>query len=188
MRIQSSGWDGMEARIWARRLVQRKDWLALDLETTGLEESAEVVEIGAVGPQGETILDLLVRPSRPLVPLSMRIHGLTAATLEQAPRFENIYPIVSRALVTRSVVSYNSEFDRRILDCACQTAGYDPFSCEWHCALAWYEKWRGFRPRLSIACEIEGIGAQQEHRALPDAFLVWQLVRKMAGIESETPY
>jgi DNA polymerase-3 subunit epsilon len=181
MRRQSNGWNAMEAQTWARRLVQREDWLAVDVETTGLDESAEIVEIGAVGPRGEAILDLLVRPSLEPDHSSTRIHGLDAKVLNHAPCFEDIYSVVNRVLTSRYVISYNAEFDRRVLDSVCWRMGLDPIDCDWECAMARYEQWRGFRSSLTTACEIEGIFATQRHRALPDALVVWRLVLKMAG-------
>jgi DNA polymerase-3 subunit epsilon len=181
MRRRSSGCDAAKAQIWARGLVQREDWLVFDVETTGLEDSAEIVEVGAVGPLGETILDLLVKPKCPVDYLSSPIHGLEAAKLEQAPSFETVYALVSRKLCGHRVIAYNAEFDQRVLDNACRKAGFHPVSCVWDCAMARYEQWRGFRASLANACEIEGIATLQRHRALPDALLVWQLLRKMAG-------
>lgn len=171
----------MKAQTWARRLVQREDWLVVDVETTGLDDSAEIVEIGAIGPRGETILDLLVRPNRSLDHFSSRIHGLEAATLDHAPSFGAVYALVTRKLTGRHVVAYNAEFDQRVLGNACRRAGFNPVNCVWECAMARYEQWRGFRASLATACEIEGIGTHQRHRALPDALLVWQLLRNMAG-------
>ena len=43
-----------EAKSWAHHLVQRDDWLVIDVETTGLDGNAEIVEAAVVGPRGDT--------------------------------------------------------------------------------------------------------------------------------------
>ena len=37
-----------EAIIWARQMLKSKDWVVLDLETTALEDQAQIVSIGLI--------------------------------------------------------------------------------------------------------------------------------------------
>ena len=171
-----------EAKSWARRLVQRDDWLVIDVETTGLDENAEIVEAAVVGPRGDTLFDAVMRPRTPPDPGTSRVHGLTAEALHGEAPYEQFHRTLDALLTGRLVVAYNAAFDRQVLAHTCQVAGLPPIGCTWDCAMLRYEQWRGFHASLATACEVESIDAPAlRHRALPDARLVWRLMRRMAG-------
>ena len=161
--------------------MQREDWVVIDVETTGLDQRAEIVEVAAISPRGEALLNHLVHPRCALHESMVRIHGLDEKVLASAPFFEELYSAMYLVLTGRCAIAYNAEFDRWALDTACFKAGVAPLDCSWECALTWYQRWRGFRPSLATACEVEGITISKLHRALPDALLVWRLLQKMAG-------
>ena len=181
MKERSRAFEMATAKTWAHHLMQRDDWLVMDVETTGLGRGAEVVEAAIVGSRGNTLLDTLVRPRTPPEPEASSVHGIHADALRHEPRFERIYPALANLLTGRMIVAYNAEFDRHILSHACQALGLPQIDCTWECAMLRYEQWRGFRASLATACEIESIAIAPRHRALPDAQLVWNLIRRMAG-------
>ena len=171
-----------KAKSWAHHLVQRDDWLVVDVETTGLGPNLEIVEVALVGSRGDTLLDAIVRPRMPPESGASRLHGLTADILRRASRFEEVYGILSDLLTGRTAVAYNAIFDRQAMNNTCCVAGLAPLSCTWECAMQRYEQWRGFHASLTTACEVESIDTTApRHRALPDAQLVWRLIRRMAG-------
>ena len=67
-------------------------WVAIDLETTGLNSDREaIIEIGAVKFQGNTVLDTFqtfVNPGRKLTPFSKRFTGITQEQVDEATPFE----------------------------------------------------------------------------------------------------
>lgn len=171
-----------EAKSWAHHLVQRDDWLVIDVETTGLDGNVEIVEAAVVGPRGDTLLDAVVRPRTPPEPGASRVHGLSAETLDRAHPYEQVHGVLNSLLAGRVVVAYNAAFDRKALNRTCQMAGLPPIACTWDCAMLRYEQWRGFQTSLTTACEVESIVTPApRHRALPDARLVWHLIRRMAN-------
>ena len=171
-----------KAKSWAHHLVQRDDWLVVDVETTSLGTTAEIVEVALVGARGDTLLDAMVRPRTAPAPGASRLHGLSADILRRASRFEEIYGILTDLLNGRTVVAYNATFDLQAMNHTCYVARLAPISCTWECAMVRYEQWRGFHASLATACEVESIvTAAPRHRALPDAQLVWRLIRRMAG-------
>ena len=182
MKRRSRASDMAVAKSWAHHLVQRDDWLVIDLETTGLGNSAEIVEAAIVGARGDTLLDEVVRPRTPSEPGASRVHGLSADILRSAVPFEHVYPILVEFLTGRTAVAYNAAFDQHVLNHTCGIAGLPRIGCAWDCAMLRYEQWRGFHASLATACEVESIvTASPRHRALPDAQLVWRLTRRMAG-------
>ena len=182
MKKRSRASETATAKTWAHHLMLRDEWLVIDIETTGLGANAELVEAAIVGSSGETLLDTVVRPRTPPEPEASRVHGLYVDTLRNQVRFEQIYGVLARLLTGRTVIAYNSEFDQQVLNHTCKTAGLPQIDCTWECAMLRYEQWRGFRASLATVCEIESIVATGlHHRALPDARLVWNLIRRMAG-------
>ena len=182
MRRHSRAFETATARAWARRLTQRDDWLVVDVETTGLSANAELVEVAVVSNTGETLLDAVVRPRTPPDPGASRVHGLSAAELRNHVSFKHIHEMLVQILTRRIAIAYNAVFDQQVLDHTCHVAGLPRIDCTWECAMLRYEQWRGFRASLATACEIESIVAiAPRHRALPDARVVWSLIRRMAG-------
>ena len=170
------------AKTWAHHLVQRDDWMVIDVETTGLGTNAEIVELALVDARGETLLDDVVRPLTDPTPGASRVHGLSADVLRRASPFGKIYSLLWDILSQRTVVAYNAAFDRQVVDHTCEIAGLCPIQCTWECAMLRYEQWRGFRASLATACEVESIVVDaRRHRALPDARLVWRLIQRMAA-------
>ncbi len=181
MKKRSRAFETASAKTWAHHLMQRDDWVVMDIETTGLGINAEIVEAAVVDNRGDTLLETLVRPRTPPEPGASRVHGLNAAALRNEPRFEQIYEVLARLLIGRTVIAYNATFDQQVLTHTCGEAGLPQIDCTWECAMLRYERWRGFRASLATACEIESIASAPRHRALPDAQLVWNLIRRMAG-------
>ena len=71
-------------------LIAEREYVALDLETTGLmAETDRIVEIGAVRfrADGEELgrFESLVNPERPMSPAAFAIHGLSDEILATAP-------------------------------------------------------------------------------------------------------
>lgn len=171
-----------EAKSWAHNLVRRDDWLVIDFETTGLDQNAEIVEAAVVGHRGDTLFNAVIRPRTPPDPGTARVHGLTAETLDGAAPYEQFHGVLETTLAGRLVIAYNAAFDRQVLAHTCHVAGLPAIGCTWDCAMLRYEQWRGFHASLATACEVESIDAPvRRHRALPDARLVWRLIRRMAG-------
>ena len=62
--------------------MQNFSFVCLDLETTGLEESAEIIEVGMVKVvDGEIVerFDQLVQPTRPIPEAITLLTGITAS-------------------------------------------------------------------------------------------------------------
>ena len=68
-----------EAGLTFGELLNRQDFLILDIETTGLGKGAEVVEIAVVDTTGATLLSTVVMPVWRINSEASDIHGLTRA-------------------------------------------------------------------------------------------------------------
>jgi len=94
-------------------------FVALDLETTGLDpETDAIIEIGVVKFRGETVLgewSTLVRPERPIPPSVVELTGIRPEEADQAPPLRAILPRL-RAMVGDAVlVGHSIEQDLAFL-------------------------------------------------------------------------
>ncbi|HML23699.1 MAG TPA: 3'-5' exonuclease [Aggregatilinea sp.] len=180
-----------EAAQWAYDLLQ-SDFVIFDSETTGTGFQDELVQVGVIDGRGETVLDTLVKPTRPIDPGASRVHGLSAVHLIGAPAFKTVYPDLAAALGGKRVVAYNVDFDRRILYQSC--ALYDLPRVEaaaWECAMkryaAYFGSWNSMKNdfrwhKLEAACANEDVNVYDlnAHSAVDDCRLTLRLIQKMA--------
>jgi DNA polymerase III subunit epsilon len=135
-----------QAIDWARAVLDQPDrYVILDTETTGLTDYDEVIQIGVIDPHGSVLLDRLIKPAqKKYIPRKVTaVHGITMAMLEGMPFYRDIADMVQQAVQGRTVITYNADFDRRLL---VQTAGFsggfvppDP----WECAMLQYAQFVG---------------------------------------------
>ena len=107
--------DHDAAAGWARKVLDDPAAVVLDTETTGLHDSARIVEIAVLGVDGSVLLDSLVNPGVPIPAEATRIHGITDDMVKDAPGFSDLLVPLTAALHNRKIVIYNREFDKRRL-------------------------------------------------------------------------
>lgn len=97
--------------------VQKRGFVVLDTETTGLHDPARVIELALVfmSPDGRiesSWTTLLKGDGHSGGPKLERIHGIRNADLVKAPEFRSIAPAFEAALQGRLVFGHNAKFDR----------------------------------------------------------------------------
>ena len=97
--------------------------LFLDTETTGLHNTAEIIEICIIGPDGQALLDSLVRPRRSIPPNVVRVHGITDEMVRGAPTWLHLWPRLEAILRGGLMGAYNAEFDLRMFQQSHQLNG-----------------------------------------------------------------
>lgn len=141
--------DRQAAVAWAHWALTARNVVILDTETTGLDETAEVLEIALLSTRGEVLLDTRVKPASPIPAAATAVHGLDAAAVADAPSFRAVYPQLAALLRKRFVVVYNAAYDRRLLE---QTSGRygltAPRPAGWHCAMLEYARFSGMWNRF----------------------------------------
>lgn len=168
-------------------VLDRGDWVVLDLETTGLFSRSEIIEIAIVAADGQVLMDQLVMPKGRISSAATAIHGIRRQMLKAAPRWPDLLPHVSMLLSGRPVITYNAPFDMRMIKQSSSAWGLTAVRVESHCAMRAYARHRSGRGgsgrwhRLGSACRAEGIADRQSHRALDDAILTRQLILKAAA-------
>lgn len=177
------------AAAWAAALLRRPDVVFLDTETTGLDGTAEIIEIAVIDVAGGTLLDTLVRPDGTIPPDAARIHGIRDAMVASAPRWPEVYGHLLPLLAGRTVVVYNAEFDWRLVGQMNRRFGLTLPDSDWQCAMRqyahyaaqWHDRYGGYRwHKLDVAVTRFGLPASG-HRARADALACRAVVAGMAG-------
>lgn len=169
------------AAQWARSLVSAPlEWLILDVQTTGICSDAEVIEIAVVTPDGGTLLNTFIKPSRPIPPSAIRIHNITNEMVANAPEANSLLTPLEEILFGMLVVAYGADFDRAKTNNMFRQAGVTPPQrIEWQCAMVWharfYAEWSEFHSDYLWQPLLGGV-----HRARENCLATLRLIQGMA--------
>lgn len=178
-------------------LLSDPDAIIIDTETTGLDASAEIVEIAIVAvASGRVLYNALVIPRGSVPSAAAAIHGLDKRTIRKlgGEPWEKHWPEVARIIEQASViVGWNIKFDLRMIR---QTSvGHSPrvpaTSRKSFDLLQFYRdifQHKGNGWRLEQVMDREGLTWEGEkHRALTDCMAVRQIMMALARKELPGP-
>jgi DNA polymerase III subunit epsilon len=110
--------------------------IVLDTETTGLNpaEGHRVLEIGAVeivhqAPTGR-VFHTLINPERDVPEDAARVHGHTAAALQDKPAFASVVDEFLAFVGDSTLVIHNAEFDMRFVNAELARLGREPIGMD----------------------------------------------------------
>lgn len=190
------GWRGRSevARAYARARLPspRTPWreasyCVVDLELSGLDpRRGEIVSFGALPiEEGRVRLDGaaagLVQPTRPLAAESIRVHGIRAADLADAPALADALVPLLAAMTGRVLIAHHAPVERAFLSRALRRLGVrlnGPVLDTALLARIWLAERDGELPRrmtltdLTLAC---GLPVHSPHTAIGDALTTAQL-------------
>jgi DNA polymerase III epsilon subunit family exonuclease len=171
------------------------EFVALDLETTGLSPQTErIVEIGAVRfrVDGEELgrFQSLVNPRRPMPYAAQRIHGISDADLVGAPGIETVLPRFLNWLTASCIpvlMAHNARFDASFLTCELDRLGLRDVEHDVHDTL---DLARRRLPhlashRLDYLARALALDPDGPHRALADSLRVKDLWIALKGHEAQ---
>ncbi len=97
-----------------------RTFVALDLETTGLDADREnIIQVGAVKFQGDQVLDrfdTFVNPGRGIPEFIQRLTGIRPDQVSRAPHFSSVSQGLEEFIEDHPVVGHNIAFDLRFLE------------------------------------------------------------------------
>ena len=178
-----------------------KNCLILDTETTGLGEDAEVVEISIIDAQGNTLLNSLVKPSKPIPADATAVHGITNEMVSGAPAWDQLHKQFADIMSNKEqpLIIYNDSYDMRVLNQTARIYGIRPAyftssfvrNCESvYCAMLayaeFYGEWDNYRnafkwQKLTNAVKQCGLEVENAHRSLSDCRMTLQVLQFMAA-------
>jgi DNA polymerase III subunit epsilon len=162
-------------------------WCVVDLELSGLDPRRhEIISFAAVPvEQGRAqladVVSGLVRPSRSLTESSVRIHGLRAADLANAPPLRDAIEPLLGAMAGRALVAHVAQIERAFLGRALREQGVrlrGPFADTNVIGRLWLCERDGRAPAdlgLGELAETLGLPVHAKHDALGDAVTTAQV-------------
>lgn len=173
------------------RLFAAKQPLYLDTETTGLDPTAQIVEVALLEHDGTVLLETLVRPTRRIPQDAIWVHGITDEMVAGAPAWPEVWAELASRLQGRALGIYNVDFDLRLMRQSHKTHGlaWEPPSFSPFCIMNLYAQFRGehgpargtYRwQSLENARRQCGLSLPNEHRARADSDLARAVLLHMA--------
>jgi len=162
----------------------QESYVVLDLETTGLNATTdEIIEIGAVKDDHGTISDFhaLVSIDNPLPKDIVQLTGITDDMLRQGQNLKDVLPALVEFVGNKPIVGYNINFDLKFLNGALCRCGMSRLNNQVVDLIKIVRREQLFQEnyRLETTLKSYGIADKVPHRALQDAQLILQLVKKV---------
>ena len=180
----------LQAVELARRVLQQKP-IYIDTETTGLDSSAEIVEISVVDHDGSILFDSIVRPKNLIPREAQSVHHITNEMVKDARPWYVIWPTLRPILFGRLLAFYNADFDMRMLKQSHEQYGspwkenfqtFDILKLYAQFASVWDPRRRSFKYHsLQSAGQACNITLENTHRATDDTLLTRALLHYIAN-------
>ncbi len=181
-----------------RTSTSAADWVAIDIETTGLSPRTDrIVEVAIArfDPSGRELdaWATLIQPMRDMG--ATRIHGITAGDVRTAPTFPRAAPEILARLSGARLAAHNARFDLGFLQIEFERAGIAWGNAEAFCTMTVpHELGVVVNRRLAACCAELGIPMAHEHTALGDAratasilFRTMERVRRLPDLPAIAP-
>jgi len=175
----------------AREWMDGDETVILDTETTGLDENAEIVEIAVIDRGGKTLLQSLVKPTKPIPADISEIHKITDAMVADAPSWPEVQAQLVQILRGRRLVIWHADYDLRLIGQSAAAHGIVPPALTAECAQTAYKRFYGEpgeeagkvrRQRLTNAAAQQGVEIHgQAHRAEVDCLTTLGVIAAMAS-------
>ena len=156
-------------------LVAAERYVALDIETTGLNPAQEqILELAAVRAENGCITERfsqLVRPTRPISPFITELTGIDDAMVANAPSIEKVLPEFLEFLGEDLLLGHNTAFDLRFIRYHSMVVMKRKVCNPYMDTLRFSRYLFPDLPnhKLSTLIQCFGVGETVEHRALSDA-------------------
>jgi DNA polymerase III subunit epsilon len=179
---------------WARKLLNTKDFVILDTETTGLGHADEVVQVGIIDADGRELIDSLVKPekARRMPRRAQDVHGISMKMLANAPTFFELHPQIIEAVAGRVVLCYNAAFDMRVMVQTARKYDLEERGCQLDlrsdCVMIAYSQFIGEYRKYSHGYAWQKLPrlSQQNHKAVEDCQLTLDLMREVAAVPRQS--
>ena len=158
-----------------RRFLFPKDYIVLDLETTGFSpQNDDIIEIAMLKYQNSQLVshfESFVKPSKPIPINVARLTGITDYTVCNAPTIDHIINHAVRFMGNDFVIGHNVNFDINfVYDNYMRCEGKE-FKNDYIDTMAIAQKVTGVKQKLTTLAAFYGINTNGAHRAINDCFV-----------------
>lgn len=171
---------------WAAELLSQP-LAVIDLETTGTDMQASVVEIAIVDERGRHLFSSLIDPMRQIPSGAIAVHGITHERIRKinAPTLAAIWPTIKYHIQGRTLVAYNASFEARVLAHDMERFRLRGTLTQWECVMRGYAAHAHVRAvKLSQAVIDMKCAQRRTHRALDDALACWDVLAALASLKT----
>ena len=188
----------------AKKLLDENP-IFLDTETSGLDDSAEIVEIGIIDINGEPILETFIKPYNPIPEEAIKIHGITNDMVKDAPYWSEIHEQFCNIIKGRTLIIYNRPYDVRLIDqtikASIENKALEQTAEDWDkgqricCAMklyaAYYGIWDEYHEgwkwqKLTAAAHQMNVKTEDKaHRAVTDCLMTLGVIQAMGEQATE---
>ncbi len=163
-----------------------KRYVICDLEATGLDSEAEIIELALLTFENDKVVDVfetLVNPMRAVPEFITNLTGISNRSLREAPKFYEISEAILSRLEGSVFVSHNTEFDLGLLRKKFREMGLE-LKVKEFCTLkvAQFEIPGLNNYNLDALCSFFNIKIQDRHRAIGDAKATLELFRELQDL------
>lgn len=179
-----------QATAWARHCLKipPEKWAILDTETTGLDEKAEVIQIGIINGRGARLMNnVLVKPLGIIPAEATAVHGITIDMAEKGISFPKAFQAMMNVLDRMDLlVIYNKAYDMRLIGQSCKlhgitSTGRARFPRRVNCAMLAYAQYQGqWDPRRNGFRWPKLTGG--DHSAVGDCIATKNVIESMAEV------
>lgn len=163
-----------------------KDYIVLDLETTGLDpyKGNEIIEIGIteiLNGKIERNFSKLIKPKESIPEFITNLTKITNRMVKDADHIEDVLPKFRKYIGNKTVIAHNANFDLKFInyylgECKLETI------TDYICTLEMLRKnksYNGKNHKLGTACEYYNIKLENAHRADCDTLGTAKLFLKL---------
>lgn len=173
------------------------EWLAaagdsvvfLDTETTGLDSTDQVIELGMVDLAGHVLCSCRFNPTVEISDGAFEVHGIGMDLLAQACSWADEEPQIKKLLDGKHLVIFNEQFDLRMMAQTSEAFGLDTAwlkTIKTTCAMAWSVEAFGATNRYGTISLADAVYAARlpweglAHGAVADSQMTRKLILAIA--------
>lgn len=176
------------------------EYVAIDLETTGLRVTCSVIEISAIKFSKflpVSIFTTLLKPTEPIPEEATRINGITDDMVANAPYLYQIMPSLEEYIGSSNIIGYNLPFDLKYLhsyglDIKPKQKLFDTLSIAKRTLkkanYTMSNDWDVVDYRLETVCAAYGIAISGAHRSAADALAAGALFAQQVDERLDSQY
>ena len=131
-------------------------------------------------PAGAVLFDHLVKPTVKIAPKAQSVHHISELMLSDKPRFPFIYDDLYKILHFRKVITYNADFDVRLLTQTCNRYSLPYFDTSWSCAMIQYSNFCGDWNEDRGNFKFQALPSSK-HTAAADCLATLEVIKIMAA-------
>ena len=180
------------AKQWAVERLADPNTVILDVETTGIlskDPNTEIVQLSLVNMAGRPVLNMMLKPDRPMGQEVQAIHGITNEMVQDKPFFLQVAKVISSYLEGKHVVAYNADFDIALLmHLFDKYQEPRPKITKASCCMDQYSAWVGewSKKKNDVKWQkLPNLSGLPSHDALSDCLSTLKIMQKMAGLFDE---